>query len=582
MIICGLKLTHDGAIAVLDNNRLVFSIEMEKLANNPRYTSILDTAVIEKILKDYGYSIRDIDYFSIDGWGGTDQDALALQPRLEIGANHNFLQAENNNISYQLGVAAYKERAASGNILEELSFEGLRIGGYELAYSSFLHVTGHVLSAYMTSPFAEAGESSYVLIWDGGMYPGLYYFDASDMKITNLGPLFLLIGNIYTIFSQHFGPFKTKGSFAKDDLSIAGKVMAYIAMGVEREELYAIFDAVMESSYDKPMGFANIFANEFIKRIKGQAYSDEDILCTFHLYLEQLLIKKLKKKIERFDFGNRNLCMAGGCALNIKWNSAVRNNGFFSKVYVPPFPNDSGSAIGAACAKLLNLTGIRSLLWNVYSGPAIRESPLQEGWEQRPCSPEELALLLYHTNEPLVFLNEQAELGPRALGNRSILASPGSPYMKDILNKIKDREPYRPVSPICMEEKAASIFEPGIKDPFMLFDHTIRPDWVEKIPAVMHLDGSSRLQTVNRQDNRIVYELLAAYEQLSGIPLLCNTSANLKGSGFFPDAYSAATWGQVNYIWCNHILYEKTEKISFENFKNLGQAIQQSQYTPAV
>lgn len=566
MIICGLKLTHDGAIALLDNDRLVFSIEMEKIDNNPRYTSIQDTAVIEKILNDNGYAVSDIDHFVIDGWGGTDQDALALQPRLEIGATHNYLEADNNGLPYKLGVAAYKERTLTSNILEEWTFEGLKIGDHHLPYSSYMHVAGHVVSAYLTSPFAEVGASSYILIWDGGMYPGLYYFDAEKKQITNQGPLFLLIGNIYTIFSQHFGPFKVKGGFAKDDLSVAGKVMAYIALGTVKEELFPLLDKIIETSYDKPMGFANILANTFIRQIDRQQYSDEDILCTFHAYLEQLLILKLKKKIGRFDFNNRNLCVAGGCALNIKWNSAIRNDGFFDNVYVPPFPNDSGSAIGMACAKLMDLTGISSILWSVYSGPAVRSSPVLEGWIEKPCSLEELALVLHRTNEPVVFLNGKAELGPRALGNRSILAAPVSSVMKDILNEIKDREPYRPVSPICLEEKAAAIFFPGIKDPYMLFDHTIKPAWRDKIPAVMHLDGSARLQTVSNRDNKVVHELLTAYELISGIPLLCNTSANLKGTGFFPDVQSAAKWNQVNYIWHDNTLFEKKDKISFEAF----------------
>jgi carbamoyltransferase len=575
MIICGLKLTHDGAIALIDNASLIFSIEMEKIDNNLRYTSITDTSLIEKILNDNGYSVNDIDHFVIDGWGGTDQDALALQPRLEIGPNHNYLLADNNGLAYKLGVAAYKERTLESNILESWSFQGLKIGDEDLSYSSFLHVTGHVLSAYCTSPFAEIGASSYILVWDGGMYPGLYYFDAIDKKIKNLGPLFLLIGNIYTIFSQHFGPFKVSGNFAKDDLSVAGKVMAYIALGKTKEELFDLFDEIIESSYDKPMGFANIFANAFMKRIDKNTYSDEDILCTFHSYLEKLLVSKLKKKIERFDFNNRNLCIAGGCALNIKWNSAIRNCGFFKDVYVPPFPNDSGSAVGVASAKLLSLAGISSLTWNVYSGPALRPSSLSEGWMERPCSVEELAFLLHTTNEPVIFLGERAELGPRALGNRSIIAAPVSPFMKNILNKIKDRESYRPVSPICIEEKAPVIFSPGSKDPFMLFDHTIHPAWRDKIPAVMHLDGSARLQTVSKQSNAVVYQLLAAYESLSGIPLLCNTSANYKGTGFFPDVYSATKWNRVNYVWCNNVVFEKEKKISFDAFTSQSEINQQ-------
>jgi len=256
--------------------------------------------------------------------------------------------------------------------------------------------------------------------------------------------------------------------------------------------------------------------------------------------------------------------MAGGCALNIKWNTAIRNSGLFDSVYVPPFPNDSGSAIGAACCLMINKLQKTCLDWNVYSGPAIIENSPAVGWNTRECSIKELAKLIHDTNEPVVLLNKNAELGPRALGNRSIVAAPTSPAMKDILNIIKIREYYRPVSPICLEEKAANIFDPGITDPYMLFDHKVKQNWIDKIPAVCHLDGTARLQTVNSEQNPLIFELLIEYEKLSNIPMLCNTSANNKGSGFFPDVFSATDWNKANYVWCCNMLYEKEDKVIFD------------------
>ncbi|MBD0260842.1 MAG: hypothetical protein ICV83_34410, partial [Cytophagales bacterium] len=340
--------------------------------------------------------------------------------------------------------------------------------------------------------------------------------------------------------------------------------MAYIALGQVRRELFVHFDEIYQKCYDKPMGFANQLANEFKARIKGQPYRDEDILHSFHVYLEELLREKLEKKVKRDGMRSRNVCLAGGCALNIKWNSAIRNSGLFEQVYVPPFPNDSGSAVGMACAAMAKAAGTLALDWNVYSGPAIARGGAVAGWEATPCPVGELARLLYQTKEPVVLLNGRAELGPRALGNRSIIADATSPAIKDVLNRVKDREAYRPVSPICLEEKAPRIFVPGSPDPFMLFDHLVKPEWLDRIPGVCHLDGTARLQTVRRSENPVMAELLEAYEQLSGIPLLCNTSANYKGSGFFPDPQSAAEWNQVNYIWCDYVLYAKPEKTSFK------------------
>ncbi len=557
MIVCGLKLTHDGAVALIEDNKLVFSIEMEKLNNNKRYTSIEDTETIAEILKQYGYKASDVDYYAIDGWGGYNADELAIQPRLEIGEEHNWLSAYYQGDKYALGIGQYHERSLGHQVLEAWKFNGLKMEGGTFEYFSYLHVAGHIMSAYCTSPFAQKGESAYILVWDGGMYPRLYFFDAASQSVENLGPIFLLIGNMYTIFSQHFGPFKVETSFAKDNLSIAGKVMAYIALGELKRELLPVFDTIYTECYNTPMGFANIFANECKKRIAGQGYKDEDILATFHVYLEELLVDKLSKKIKRSGQKADNLCIAGGCALNIKWNSAIRNAGLVKSVYVPPFPNDSGSAIGAACCAMFQITQNQRLEWSVYSGPKIETNDPDDGWTSRPVTLEELAVILHETNQPVVFLHDRAELGPRALGNRSILCAPVSPEGKDLLNEMKMRESYRPVSPICLEERAQEIFQPGTADPYMLYDHHVREGWHDKIPAVVHLDGTARLQTITREENSVVAELLEAYEKVSGIPLLCNTSANFNGSGFFPDVYAATKWGRANYVWCNHVLYEK-------------------------
>ena len=563
MKICGLKLTHDGAVTLIEDGKLVFNVELEKVGNNPRYSSIEETPVIAEILDRHGYSLQSVDAFAIDGWGGDDAGELAIQPRLAIGTEHNMLSVKNGDESYKLDIAMYEEKSPKHNVLEGWKFNGLKIGGVEFEYSSYLHVAGHIMSAYCTSNFAKRKESSYILVWDGGMYPRLYYFDQPTGKIENLGPIFLMIGNMYTIFSQHFGPFKVSGSFAKDNLSVGGKVMAYIALGNVKRELFTHFEAIYTECYNSPMGFANVFANEFKKRIHGKGYLDEDILHSFHVYLEEMLIDKLAKKIKRFDKKCGNICIAGGCALNIKWNSAIRASGLFQEVYVPPFPNDSGSAIGAACCLMFERQGISALDWSVYSGPGIIKNAPGDGWRASECGIGKLAKFLHDRNEPVVFLNGNAELGPRALGNRSIIAPATSAKMKDILNQVKKREYYRPVSPICLEDKAKMIFEPGIPDPYMLFDHVVKKEWLEKIPAVCHLDETARLQTVNRDQNPLFAELLMRYEEISGLPLLCNTSANFKGCGFFPDISSATGWNQVNYVWCDDTLYEKEEKVTF-------------------
>lgn len=276
-------------------------------------------------------------------------------------------------------------------------------------------------------------------------------------------------------------------------------------------------------------------------------------------FLGDLLVGRVVSTVRTWrDDGQHKLYLAGGCALNIKWNSALRDCGLFDEVWVPPFPNDSGSALGAALLGRIQHAGIRPLGWQLRPGPALRApGVLPAEWVASAAGPAEVAQLLHETGEPVVVLNDRAELGPRALGGRSILAAPTSAAMKDTLNRIKRREAYRPIAPVCPAEEAPKIFDPGTADPFMLFDHAVRPAWLDRIPAIVHLDGTARLQTVHADDEPVLTEVLRHYHRLSGVPVLCNTSANRSRCGFFPDVSSATPWGEVSRIWSDDVLYQR-------------------------
>jgi len=552
MIICGIKLTHDGSISLIDGQRLIFCYEMEKLNNYARYARfVLNMPDINEIFNRHGYTFDQVDKFVFDGWNPDDPQYL------ESGGDKIHVELA------EYGCLIMKTE----DVMQPKKFSMI-LENIKVDYSSYYHVAGHIAGAYCTSPMAKAGEDSYILIWDGGMFPQLFYYHCKTNRVENIGVLFSIIGNIYAIFPQHFGPFKLKAEAIRDDLSIAGKVMAYIAVGKYREEMIDIFKSLYEEHKDKGKDFAKVLAQEFIKKTSLLNYAAEDVLHTFHVFLEQLLVEKLAEMVSNDGGRSKNLCFAGGSALNIKWNSAIRGSGLFKNVWVPPFPNDSGSSIGAACCEMIYNTGLNYLEWNVFSGPPIMESAPGIGWTKKAVTISELAQLLFRENEPVVFLNGRAEWGPRALGSRSILAPATHASMKQVLNRIKSREDYRPVAPICLEEDAVQIFEPGTRDAYMLFDHHVKPEWKERIPAICHLDGTARLETVSEPDNPLMFQLLHEYKKVSGVPLLCNTSANFNGKGFFPDVLSAMQWNQVNYVWSGGYLYEKEEKIVFERINN--------------
>ncbi|ANT54691.1 nodulation protein NodU [Mesorhizobium amorphae] len=555
MRICGINLTHDGAVALIEDGRLVFCVEQEKRDNNRRYKAIDNLDTVVTALAEHGMDARDVEQFVIDGWDG------------EVESQFQVLSGETPVI---LKGAPYIERDAEG-LLTSLNSSGLMLDGRVFPYKSYPHVTGHVASAYCTSPFARAGQPAFCLVWDGCIFPRLYHVEQRGARF--LECLFPVIGHVYAAAGHHFGPYKQAGR-AGWDLGVAGKLMAYIALGSVHEDIVAVFQELYEERFagDAELAHhyrANIVSaestlaavHEFFDAaaLRLEAEAPEDVLASFHMFLERLLVKEMTIALQRHSFaGPQYLCIAGGCGLNIKWNSALRETGLFDDVWVPPFPNDSGSAIGAACSAMVAQQGFVPLEWSVYSGPVLQSGDVPPGWEATPCSMPELATILA-SNEPVVFLSGRAELGPRALGGRSILAAATSPRTKDYLNDVKLREHFRPVAPICLEDRAPDIFSPGTADPYMLFDHQTRAEWRDKIPAVVHLDGSARLQTISRRSQHEVAELLVAYEKLTGIPLLCNTSANHHGRGFFPDAAAACEWGRIERVWCDGLLLTKTQ-----------------------
>lgn len=549
MRICGIKLTHDAAIALVEDGRLVFCVEQEKRDNNPRYQTLDNLDAIVVALAEHGLDVGDVDQFVIDGWWGQDESRL---------------QVLSGGEPITLRGAPYVERHPKGLLSSRDGF-GLMLNGRDFSYRSYPHVTGHVASAYCTSPFAQAGQPAFCLLWDGATFPRLYYVEGRAARF--LECLFPMIGHTYAAAGHHFGPYK-QANRTNWDLGVAGKLMAYIALGSVDENIMAAFQELYEERFaalTEPVGRCTEEAalgpvHDFFdaSELRLNSESPEDVLASFHSFLERLLVREIASALQRHScFPTRNLCVVGGCGLNIKWNSALRASGLFDAVWVPPFPNDSGSAIGAACSALAASKGFVPLEWSVYSGPAMpgRESP--PDWKAAPCSMGELAAILA-SNKPVIFLAGRAELGPRALGSRSILAAATSQQMKDHLNDIKRREHFRPVAPICLEDRAPEIFSPGTPDPYMLFDHQTRAEWRDKIPAVLHLDGSARLQTICRTSQHKVAELLVEYEKLTGIPVLCNTSANHHGRGFFPHVAAACQWGRVEHVWCDGMLWTKT------------------------
>lgn len=243
--------------------------------------------------------------------------------------------------------------------------------------------------------------------------------------------------------------------------------------------------------------------------------------------------------------GERHLCLAGGVALNCVMNARLRDSGLYDQVWIQPAAGDAGTALGAALwvdhRETYGKNGgpRRWAMDHAYLGPAYSDEEIERSlqWAKLPYRrladvAEETAGLLA-ADRIVGWFQERMEFGPRALGARSILASPIDPGMQARLNELKDREDFRPVAPVVPEEVMGDWFVHGTanggKAPFMLFTYEVDPIRAACIPAAVHVDGTARVQTVSRAANPRYYDLLHAFGRRTGVPVLINTSFNARG-----------------------------------------------------
>lgn len=255
---------------------------------------------------------------------------------------------------------------------------------------------------------------------------------------------------------------------------------------------------------------------------------------------EKVLIERARWLRE--TTGAKNLCMAGGVALNCVANGRVAREAGFENIWIQPAAGDDGIAIGCAYYGYLTLLkNQRSYVMNdAYTGVAYTDKDVQTATDgklvrmqtttttsQNICA--DTAKLLAEGNI-FGWFQGRSEIGPRALGNRSILADPRKAETKDKLNsRIKLRQAFRPFAPIVLAERADEVFEADVESPFMLLVRAVRPEWRDRVAAIMHVDGTARIQTVREDQNPLLYRLLKEFEAITGVPVLLNTSFNVRG-----------------------------------------------------
>jgi carbamoyltransferase len=262
----------------------------------------------------------------------------------------------------------------------------------------------------------------------------------------------------------------------------------------------------------------------------------EDIAASLQEVLEESLLAYLTKLRERT--GKRHLCLSGGVALNCVMNGRILGSGLFDDVFIPPNPGDAGCAAGAALYVHHQLNGApRQYVMNhAFLGPSYNDTEIQAALDNAKLEyrkmedvPKEVARLIAD-GKIVGWFQGRMEWGPRALGARSLLADPTRAEMRDVVNKwVKHREDFRPFAPSVLEERAPQYFEHVKDSPFMLFITQVQDDKKEKIPAVTHVDGTARPQTVSKATNPLYWQLIKEFEAITGVPCILNTSFNIMG-----------------------------------------------------
>jgi len=278
----------------------------------------------------------------------------------------------------------------------------------------------------------------------------------------------------------------------------------------------------------------------------------QDLMATIQDELELYLcetIRALREDTKEANFNDENLCIAGGCALNVQANTRLLTEKVVDKLYIPPACSDSGISIGAALYVWHTILGndFNGMAWHdPYLGDTLYNHPDDfvnfDSWmakayptiKYKKIANESLlatnAAINLHNNKIVAWAQGRCEIGPRALGNRSILANPCNINSKDVVNaKVKHREFWRPFAPIVLASEAHDWFDIDHDQPYMLEAPLAHKDTADRIPAVVHVDGTGRVQSVSRKTNPLLNDVLKDFKMLKGIGVLLNTSLNDRG-----------------------------------------------------
>jgi carbamoyltransferase len=543
MLILGLNMFHaDASAAIVQDGEVVFAIAEERL-NRRKHFGGFPALAVKACLDAVGVKISDIDHVAV----GQDSDAnLAKKVRYALA-----------NPTKILNFIRLRQHKESMRDVRSLLATALDINSRQLRFKEhhLEHHIAHIASAYYCSPWEKAAGFSY----DGsGDFVSTMMARCEGNHIEVLDRVFLphSLGSVYTMICEFIGYNKYGDE---------GRVMGLAPYGKNNEAYSELLGKIvvpknsafqLDLSYFKPLGSNSgmqvlpdgtvRLARHFSSRMEELFGKPRDA----HAEITQRdmeLAFALQTRFEEIFFHLLNqlhcqvpcddLVMAGGCALNSVANGKLFDRTPFRHTYIQPAAGDEGLAIGAALHTYHSALQQprRHELKSSYLGPEFSDSRIESSLKKANLDYRKLERtpLLEAVAEQIAagnvigWFQGRMEWGPRALGNRSILAHPGLPNMKDILNaRIKHREWFRPFAPSILADYQHEYFEHDHPSPFMLHVYKIRAEKRKLLCAVNHVDDTGRLQTVAREENPLYYDLISAFHRKTGIPVVLNTSFN--------------------------------------------------------
>lgn len=542
MIILGINAYHaDSSAAIFVNGTMVAAIEEERFRRVKHWAGFPKLA-IEFCLKEAGITYEQVDFFAI----GRDPKAKFLKKILFVASNPK------GSMKVIKDRMANSKKAAS--IDEELAvISGLPAQTFKGKVVNVEHHRSHIASAFFASPFDEAaclsidGSGDFTTTMIGiGKGNKIEIIDSIDFPHS--------IGIFYTAFTQllgfpHYGDeYKVMGMAPYGEAKYLDKLEDVIHLtsdGLFKLNLKYFRSAtqgIISYGDDNIPVVAPLFGDLMVEKFGQPRKKDEpleqyhkDMAASVQRFTEKVIFHILNHLQKRT--GLPNVCIAGGVAQNSVANGKITRNTTFKNVYIPSAGHDAGISMGAALFvqhQMQNLPRQASIR-SAYTGSNFSNEEIKSILEKKQIAYSE------HKDEQLFqkiamclenggvvgWFNGRAEFGPRALGGRSIIADPRRADAKDILNsKIKRRESFRPFAPSILKEHVADFFEVTDEVPFMEKVFPIRQDKRSQIPAVTHVDGSGRLQTVDKEISPRYHALIEAFYKRTGVPILLNTSFN--------------------------------------------------------